>query len=99
MRNVAKTIKGLSQAYLGKYFINKMGNVYVLKEINTYLCERRTISSLKNFLSSLFFSFVRVYMSWTVRRFSQSILKEISPEYSLEELMLKLKLQYFDYLM
>ena len=99
MRNVAKTIKGLSQAYLGKYFINKMGNVYVLKEINTYLCERRTISSLKNFLSSLFFSFVRVYMSWTVRRFSQSILKEISPEYSLEGLMLKLKLQYFGYLM
>ena len=32
---------------------------------------------------------------WTARRFNQSILKEISPEYSLEELMLKLKLQYF----
>ena len=32
---------------------------------------------------------------WTVRRSNQSILKEISPEYSLEELMLKLKLQYF----
>ena len=31
---------------------------------------------------------------WTARRFNQSILKEISPEYSLEELMLKLKLQY-----
>ena len=36
---------------------------------------------------------------WTVRRFNQSILKEISPEYSLEELMLKLKLQYFGHLM
>ena len=36
---------------------------------------------------------------WTARRSNQSILKEISPEYSLEELMLKLKLQYFDYLM
>ena len=36
---------------------------------------------------------------WTTRRSSQSILKEISPEYSLEGLMLKLKLQYFDYLM
>ena len=35
---------------------------------------------------------------WTVRS-NQSILKEISPEYSLEELMLKLKLQYFGYLM
>ena len=35
---------------------------------------------------------------WTARRSSQSILKEISPEYSLEELILKLKLQYFDHL-
>ena len=36
---------------------------------------------------------------WTARRPSQSILKAISPEYSLEELMLKLKLQYFSHLM
>ena len=36
---------------------------------------------------------------WIARRSSQSILKEISPEYSLEGLMLKLKLQYFGYLM
>ena len=36
---------------------------------------------------------------WTVRRSNQSILKEISPEYSLEGLMLKLKLQYFGHLM
>ena len=36
---------------------------------------------------------------WTARRFNQGILKEISPEYSLEGLMLKLKLQYFDHLM
>ena len=36
---------------------------------------------------------------WTARRSNQSILKEISPEYSLERLMLKLKLQYFGYLM
>ena len=35
---------------------------------------------------------------WTARRSNQSILKEISPEYSLEGLMLKLKLQYFGYL-
>ena len=38
-------------------------------------------------------------VSWTVRRSNQSILKEISPEYSLERLMLKLKLQYFGHLM
>ena len=36
---------------------------------------------------------------WTARKLNQSILKEISPEYSLEGLMLKLKLQYFGYLM
>ena len=36
---------------------------------------------------------------WTARRSSQSILKEISPEYSLEGLMLKLKLQYFGHMM
>ena len=36
---------------------------------------------------------------WPARRFNQSILREISPEYSLEGLMLKLKLQYFDHLM
>ena len=35
---------------------------------------------------------------WTARRSNQSTLKEISPEYSLEELMLKLKLQYFSHL-
>ena len=36
---------------------------------------------------------------WTARRSNQSILKEISPEYSLEGLILKLKRQYFDHLM
>ena len=36
---------------------------------------------------------------WTTRRYNQSILKEINPEYSLEGLMLKLKLQYFGHLM
>ena len=41
--------------------------------------------------------FLRV--SWTAKRSNQSILKEISPEYSLEGLMLKLKLQYFGHLM
>ena len=38
-------------------------------------------------------------VSWTARRSNQSILKEISPEYSLEGLLLKLKLQYFGHLM
>ena len=41
----------------------------------------------------------RLRVPWTARRASQSILKEINPGYSLEELMLKLKLQYFGHLM
>ena len=40
-----------------------------------------------------------VRVPWTARRSNQSILKEISPEYSLEGLMLKLDLQYFGHLM
>ena len=40
-----------------------------------------------------------VRVPWTIRRSNQSILKEISPEYSLERLMLKLKLQYFGHQM
>ena len=40
--------------------------------------------------------FLRV--PWTARRSNQSILKEINPEYSLEELMLKLQIQYFGHL-
>ena len=40
-----------------------------------------------------------LWVPWTAKRSNQSILKEISPEYSLERLMLKLKLQYFSHLM
>ena len=42
---------------------------------------------------------IHLRVPWTARRSNQSILKEISPEYSLEGLMLKLKLQYFGHLM
>ena len=38
-------------------------------------------------------------VAWTARKSNQSVLKEINPEYSLEGLMLKLKLQYFGHLM
>ena len=41
----------------------------------------------------------QVLLPWTARISNQSVLKEINPEYSLEELMLKLKLQYFGHLM
>ena len=48
---------------------------------------------------TLVLSFTILRVPWTARRSNQSILKEISPEYSLEGLMLKLKLQYCGHLM
>ena len=67
-----------------------------------YGCESWTIKKPEHWKTYAFElwhwrRFLRV--PWTARRSNQSILKEISPEYSLEGLMLKLKLQYFGYLM
>ena len=67
-----------------------------------YGCESWTIKKAEHWRIDAFElwcwrRFLRV--PWTARRSNQSILKEISPEYSLEGLMLKLKLQYFGHLM
>ena len=67
-----------------------------------YGCESRTIKKaecqrIDGFELWCWSRLLRV--PWTARRSNQSILKEISPEYSLEGLMLKLKLQYFGHLM
>ena len=62
-----------------------------------YGCESWTIKKTNAF--ELWFWRRLLRVPRTARRSSQSILKEISPEYSLEELMLKLKLQYFGHLM
>ena len=56
--------------------------------------EHRRIDALK-----LWYWRTLLRVPWTARRSNQSILKEISPQYSLEELMLKLRLQYFGHLM
>ena len=69
--------------------------------IVTYRCESWTIKKaecrrIDAFELWCWGSLLRV--PWTARRSNQSILKEISPEYSLERLMLKLKLQYFGHL-
>ena len=67
-----------------------------------YGCESWTIKKAESWKIDVFelWCWRRLLrVSWTARRSSQSILKEISPEYSLEGLMLKLKLQYFDHLM
>ena len=67
-----------------------------------YGCESWTIKKAERWRIAAFElwcwrRFLRV--PWTARRSNQSLLKEISPEYSLEGLMLKLKLQYFGHLM
>ena len=67
-----------------------------------YGCESRTIKKAEHRRTDAFelWCWRRLLrVSWIARRSSQSILKEISPEYSLEGLMLKVKLQYFGYLM
>ena len=64
-----------------------------------YGCESWTVKKAEHWRIEVFELWCwrrLVRVSWTARRFSRSILKEISPEYSLEGLMLKLKLQYFD---
>ena len=67
-----------------------------------YGCESRTIKKAEHRRIDTFelWCWRRLLrVPWTARRSSQSILREISPEYSLERLMLKLKLQYLGYLM
>ena len=67
-----------------------------------YGCKRWTIKKAEHWRVDAFefWCWRRLLrVPWTARRSNQSILKEISPEYALEGLMLKLKLQYFGYLM
>ena len=67
-----------------------------------YGCESRTIKKAEHWRTDAFelWCWRRLLrVPWTARRSNQSILKEISPEYSLEGMMLKLKLQYFGQLM
>ena len=81
-------------------------NVHLIKAfvfpVVMYGCERWTIKKAERQRIDAFELWCQrrlLRVSWTARRSNQSILKEISPEYSLEELTLKLKLQYFGHLM
>ena len=78
---------------------------YIIKaiafQVVMYNCESWTVKKAKckkidAFKPRCWRRFLRVL--WTARRSNQSILREINPEYSLEALMLKLKLQYFGHL-
>ena len=80
--------------------------VYIAKAmiflVVIYRCESWTIKKAEHRRSAAFklWCWRRLLrVPWTARKSNQSVLKEISPEYSLEGLMLKLKLQYFAHLM
>ena len=71
-------------------------------QVVMYGCERWTIKKAEHQridIFKLWFWIRLLRVPWIVRRSDQSILKEINTEYSLEELMLKMKLQYFGHLM
>ena len=86
--------------------ITLLTNVHLVKAmvfpVVMYRCESWTIKKAECWRIDAFelWGWRRfLWVPWTARRSNQSILKEISSEYSLEELMLKLKLQYFGHLM
>ena len=85
------------------YFANKVHLVKAMVfPVVIYGCESWTIKKAERWRIDAFELWCWRRLSrdpWTARRSNQSILKEISPEYSLEGLMLKLKLQYFGHLM
>ena len=85
------------------YFATKVCLVKaIVSPVVIYGCENWTIKKAERWRIDAFelWCWRRLLrVPWTARRSNQSILKEISPEYSLERLMLKLKLQYFGHLM
>ena len=95
-----------SRQYIKKqrhYFVNKgLSNQGLVFPVAVYGCESWTIKKAEHQKIDAFelWCWKRLLrVPWTARRSNQSILKEISPGYSLEGLMLKLKLQYFGHLM
>ena len=98
MTNIDSILKSRDITLLTKVHIAKAMVFPVIK----YGCERWTIKKAAHQRINAFelWCWRRLLrVPWTVRRFNQSILKKMSPEYSLEGLMLKLKLQYFAQLM
>ena len=83
------------------YFANKGPYKAMVFPVVMYGCESWTIKKVECQRIDAFELWcwrILLRVPWTVRRSNQLILKEISPEYSLEGLMLKLKLQYFGHL-
>ena len=69
-----------------------------MKKAVLYKHQFKRIEKIESINSSVVLKKSPLRVPWTAEKYNQSLLKEISPEYSLERLMLKLKLQYFDLL-
>ena len=98
MTNLDSILKSRDITLLTKFCLVKAMVFLVVM----YVCESLTIKKAECQRTDAFelWCWRRLLrVPWTAKRSNQSILKEISPEYSLEGLMLKLKLQYFGYLM
>ena len=98
MTNLDSILKSRDISLLTKIHIVKA----MVFPVVTYRCESWTIKKAERRRIDAFelWSWRRLLrVPWTARRSNQSILKEVSPEYSLERLMLKLKLRYFGLLM
>ena len=98
MTNLDSILKGRDITLPTKFCLVKA----MVFPVVMYGCETGTIKKTEHWRIDAFELWCwrrLIRVPWTVRRSNQSILKEISPGYSLEGLMLKLKLQYFDHLM
>ena len=97
MTNLDSILKGRDITLSTKVRLVKV----MIFPVVTYGCESWTIKKAEHQRIDAFelWCWRRLESPWTARRSNQSILKEISPGCSLEELMLKLKLQYFGHLM
>ena len=97
MTNLDSILKSRHVTLLTKVHLVKA----IVFPVVMYGCESWTIKKVKRRrfdASELWCWKILLRVSWTARKSNQSILKEVSPEYSLEGLMLQLKLQYFGHL-
>ena len=98
MTNTDSTLKSRDITLLTKFHIVKaMFFLVVMYGCESWTIKKAEFQGIDAFELWCWRRLLRV--PWTARRWNQSILREISPEYSLEGLMLKLKLQYFGHLM
>ena len=97
MRNLDSVVKSRDITLPTKVHIVKA----MVFPVVMYRCESRTIEKAEHQEIDVFKLVLEKTLEspWTARRSKQSIIKEINPKYSLERLMLKIKLQYFGHLM